>query len=315
MQKEITEMSNFLDDKGHVINPGWASKELFNYEREKIKKSKCRIKEWDYWEVFNPNYRTILNIFDIGYAGVASFMFHDFQTNKRTNVTLLKLCTRGSVGMPKSWNYQKPLLFKKGKDFMEFDKDGDDIILKANFPKKGIEANIRLSIKKDSDLIANLIPFKDPKQFVYAQKINCMLPEGFVKIKDKTYEFTHENESYGVLDWTRAVFPYSNSWKWCSASGKVNGKLFGFNLDYGFGTESSKSMIFYDGKGHHLDKIKYEMNWKKVLNPIEIVSTNDDRVNLLFTPTWGTIEGVSLGILGMKGGFILWLLYRNDEIR
>ena len=89
--------------------------------------------------------------------------------------------------------------------------------------------------------------------------------------------------------------------KWCSASGKVNGKLFGFNLDYGFGTESSKSMIFYDGKGHHLDKIKYEMNWKKVLNPIEIVSTNDDRVNLLFTPTWGTIEGVSLGILGMKG--------------
>ena len=135
MQKEITEMSNFLDDKGHVINPGWASKELFNYEREKIKKSKCRIKEWDYWEVFNPNYRTILNIFDIGYAGVASFMFHDFQTNKRTNVTLLKLCTRGSVGMPNRGITK--ICCSKGKDFMEFDKWLTILSFKQNFPKKG----------------------------------------------------------------------------------------------------------------------------------------------------------------------------------
>ncbi|PKK94360.1 MAG: hypothetical protein CVV60_06815, partial [Tenericutes bacterium HGW-Tenericutes-5] len=218
-----------------------------------------------------------------------------------------KLFTRGSLGMPKSWNYSEPLLFKRGESYMEFNKEGNDIILKAYFPKakkgKGIKANIQLSIKQNSDLIANIIPFKDPTAFVYAQKINCMLPNGEVRIGDKNYVFNHENDSYGVLDWTRSVFPYKNSWKWCSASGKLNNKLFGFNLDYGFGAESSKNMLFYDGVGHHLDEIKYLIDWKNPKNPIKILA-DDDRVNLILTPVYFSIEGVNLGLIRMQGAMV-----------
>jgi hypothetical protein len=304
MQEEITTRTDILDDNGHVVRPGWARDDLFNYDRSKIKVSPLRIKEWDFWEVFNSDYRIVLNIFDIGYAGVAQFTFTDFRTKKSVNAMMLKLFTKGSVGNPKSWRYDRPLRFVRGKSWMEFTRDGDNVILAAEFPdamkKQGIRGRISLFVDPKTDAIVNLIPFQDPSHFVYAEKINCMPATGSFQIGTQTYEFSPANNSWGVLDWTRAVFPYKNHWKWCSASGKVDGVPFGFNLDYGFGTESSKNMLFYNNKGHHLDEISYQHDKKNLNAPLNITST-DNRVNLTLTPIYIEKAGVDLGILGMKG--------------
>jgi hypothetical protein len=304
MQKEITERTDILDNDGQVVQPGWARDDVFNYDRLKIKVGKHRIKEWDFWEVFNADYRVVMNIFDIGYAGVAQFTFTDFRTKKSVNAGMLKLFTRGSVGNPKSWRYEKPLRFQRGKSWMEFTKSGDQIILKCEFPTaakgKGIAGEIALTVDPKIDGIVNLIPFKDPKQFVYAEKINCMPANGSIRIGNQEYPFSESNNSWGVLDWTRAVFPYKNHWKWCTASGKVGSISFGFNLDYGFGTESSKNMIFYQGKGHHLDEIAYQHNKNDLTAPLTITS-NDNRVNLTLKPIFIEKAGVDVGFLAMKG--------------
>jgi hypothetical protein len=298
MQKEISEPTEFINSDGTLRVSGWSRKDIFLYERSKIKINLWRIKEWDFWEIANPNYRVIFNIFDIGLFGVASFMIHDFRTDKKIQRDLVRVFTRGSVGLPKSWRYEEPLIFRKGNEYMEFSRDGNSIILKVEY--KNISGELRLKLIENTDLIANVIPFKNPKQFVYAQKVNCLIPEGSILVNGEGYEFSERTESYGVLDWTRARFPYSNSWKWCSASGKVNGNYFGFNLDYGFGIESSKSMIFVNGVGHHLDEIQYEMDAKNLKKPLKITS-NDNRVNLILTPTYGMKDGVNLGVLKMKG--------------
>ena len=305
MQKEITSRTDILDDNGHVIQPGWARDDLFNYDRSKIKVGAHRIKEWDFWEVYNNNYRVIMNIFDIGFAGVAQFTFTDFQTKKSVNAGMIKLFTRGSVGNPKSWRYEKPLRFQRGKSWMEFTREGDKIHLRCEFPKaakgKGIVAEITLYVDPKMDGIVNLIPFENPKQFVYAEKINCMPATGFVKIGDEQFPFSDKTNSWGVLDWTRAVFPYKNHWKWCTASGNVGGVPFGFNLDYGFGTESSKNMIFYKGKGHHLDEIAYQHNKKNLMDSLSIESIHENRVKLILTPLFIEKAGVDVGFLAMKG--------------
>jgi hypothetical protein len=304
MQKEITTHTDILNELGHVIQPGWARDDLFNYDRTKIRVGPKRIKEWDFWEIYNPNYRVVMNIFDIGYAGVAQFTFTDFQTQKSENAILLKLFTNGSVGNPKSWRYDQPLKFAKGNSWMEFSRIENKILLKCNFPnaakKKGISGEVVLYADPKMEGMANLIPFKDPKQFVYAVKLNCLPASGSFQIGDRQVEFSEQNNSMGVLDWTRAVFPYKNHWKWCSASGKVQGTPFGFNLDYGFGTESSKNMIFYNNKGHHLDEIAYQHN-KKDLNASLIISSPDNRVNLTLNPVFIEKTGVDVGILAMKG--------------
>lgn len=304
MQKEITKKTDILDKEGHVIQPGWARSEVFNYERDKITSSSLRIKEWDFWEVLNDEYCFIFNIFDIGYAGVAEFDFTDFKNHETHEFSKLKLFTRGCIGNPDSWKYNEPLVFEKGENRMQFSREGDNIILEVDFlhelSGEGIKGRISLYKDPEDDAIVNLIPFDDPKHFVYAQKINCMPANGEVRIGDRTYKVSEDKGFYGVLDWTRAVFPYKNSWKWCSANGKVNGVRFGFNLDYGFGKESSKSMIFYNGNGHHLDKVHYEFHKDYLNKPIKITS-NDDRVDLVLHPEYSAKKGVDVLILAMKG--------------
>jgi hypothetical protein len=299
MQKEITEMTDILDSNGHVIQPGWARDEMWNFEKEKIALKPTRVKMWDFWEVFNDKCRIVLNIFDIGVVGVAQFAYTDFETKKQKFSMMVKLFTKGSVGNPKSYKYEKPLKFAKGKSYMEFSKEGDFIILKAELGKK-IKCDFKLSLKPKMESISNLIPFTDPRRFVYAQKVIGLPATGYITINGKTIEFNEYNKGYGVLDWTRAVFPHKNHWYWCVGAGIINGKRIGFNIDFGFGTESSKSMIFVDGKGHHLSVVTYQHDWKDLNKPLKITS-NDNRVNLLLYTEFIEKNGVDFGIIAMKG--------------
>lgn len=318
MQKEVNEKTAFLDENGNVVVSGWSKKDVFIYERDKVAKNSLRIKEWDFWEVTNPDFGVIMNIYDIGMFGLADFTFTDFNTGEVIHSALLKLFTRGSVNMPPSWRYSEPLIFKKKTAYMKFSYEKESEIsangngnagetnkihLEIDFPgykARGIKGEIVLNVRSDEDLMVNLIPFKDPKKFVYAQKMACLPANGEIFIDGERYEFTSENLSYGVLDWTRAVFPYNNHWKWCIASGRVNGVDVGFNIDYGFGTESSKSMIFYDHKGYHLDEVYYNIDPEDIHKDIKITSP-DGRVDLTLHPKFPEKSGIDILIMKMKG--------------
>jgi hypothetical protein len=259
-----------------------------------------RIKEWDYWEVFNDRYALILNIFDIGYAGVAQFSMYDFSQKKPLEILLIKLFTRGSVGHPVTWKYEKPLVFEKRGNRMEFDRRGDEILLKVDFPRRKIYGEISLYKDPGMDTMTNLVPFHEPHQFVYAIKIMCMPATGTIQVGGRKYDFSTSNNSWGVLDWTRGVFPYKNHWKWCIASGKVEGVNFGFNIDYGFGRESNKSMIIHGTRGHHLESAEYQHDWKDLHRHLPITS-EDGRVNLILKPRKIEKRNTSVGFLEMRG--------------
>ena len=66
---------------------------------------------------------------------------------------------------------------------------------------------------------------------------------------------------FGGLDWGRGVWTYDNIWYWGSGSGEVDGHRFGFNIGYGFGDTSaaSENVIFYDGKAHKIDDVKFNI--------------------------------------------------------
>jgi hypothetical protein len=49
MQIEIKEQMPLHDEKGFITKEGWARKPYWQYDRKKIKASRFRIKEWDYY--------------------------------------------------------------------------------------------------------------------------------------------------------------------------------------------------------------------------------------------------------------------------
>jgi hypothetical protein len=76
----------------------------------------------------------------------------------------------------------------------------------------------------------------------------------------------------------------------------VSGIPFGLNIDYGFGTESSKSMIFHDTRGHHLDKVRYSFD-RADPKKAWTFTDNDGRVELTLEPVCLERGGTNFVIL------------------
>ena len=102
MQKEITETGELLTERGDLAEAGWAKQLLLRYDRSKIRASALRIKEWDYYEVINPNYGIVLLIYDIGYQARALVKWMDFESGHMEEDGITQWFTRGSMNLPPS---------------------------------------------------------------------------------------------------------------------------------------------------------------------------------------------------------------------
>ncbi len=302
MQKEITAPDELLTSRGTLNKSGWSRQLLLNYDRSKIAASGLRIKEWDYYEVINPDYGIVLLIYDIGYQARAVVKWLDFKKGTMIEEGATLWLTKGALNLPPSSD-DGDVRFGKDGVLWECLRDGEGRRLFKfrfpGFPEGPLEGEITLTLPKGQDTIVNAVPFKNPKHFVYAQKINCMRPEGSVKIGDKEYLFSEKNNSNGCLDWSRAVFPYHVEWRWCTASGRVGGVPFGLNIDYGFGTESNKSMIFHNDRGHHLENPRYTFNAD---DPMQdwVFTDPGGRIDLKLKPVFLEKSGTNFVILKMS---------------
>ncbi|MFX0103385.1 MAG: DUF2804 domain-containing protein [Candidatus Hodarchaeota archaeon] len=320
MKEQITEPGDLHDENGHLLQKGWAWKLILKHKRENIKVSSLKIKDWDCYIIYNENYSIGLIIADVGYFGMATFDWIDFKAKENSNGIGLKLFTRGSLNMPPS-SEEGDVNFEKGELYMRFVRKGDERILSFQnndfMKKKGIKGEITLYQDPNMDTCVDVVPFKNPKQFVYAQKINCMVPTGTVQIGDETFKFMKENGSVAVIDWSRGVFPYKTHWYWGSASTmdfNGTGKMFGFNLDYGFGLKEyeQKNFILYDGKGHKFDKIEYKFDSKDLTKPWEFTS-GDGRFEMTLDPVFDT--EIYLNMLFLKtGGQKVWGYFSGDVV-
>lgn len=302
MQREVTTACDLLDGRGRLAAAGWAKRPLLRYDRSRVRASALRIKEWDYYEVINPEYGIVLLVYDIGYQGRAVVKWMDFRAGTFEEHGPTVWFPRGAMGLPAS-SETGDVVFDRGGVHWECRRGaGGQRTFSFAFPGfrggTGLSGTLALTQPRGADAMVNAIPFRRPNQFVYAQKVNCLVPDGAVKIGGTEYRFSPGNRSFGCLDWSRAVFPYRVAWRWCTASGTVGGVPFGLNVDYGFGTESSKSMIFHDNVGHHLGEARYTYDPR---DPMKEWSFSDDadRVHLSFRPVGIERGGTNFVVLRM----------------
>lgn len=288
MQREIVEEGLLLKEDGTLSQKGYARKLLLTYNKENIKASKLRIKEWDYYCVLSEEFGISFTIADIGYIGVVVATYHDFVNKTEKSNAAIRVLPLGKMNLPRT-SEEGVTKFSNNKVKMEFLTIEDKRILRFKwdkcFDKTIFEGEITLEKYNEDDTMVIATPFKENKRaFYYNQKINCMPANGWFRFGDRTFEF-HGKKDFGVLDWGRGVWPYKNKWYWGSASGLHNGKRFGFNIGYGFGDTSNatENMIFYDGRAHKLDQIVFHIPQSSYLDKWEIVS-NDGRFTMNFEP-------------------------------
>ncbi|MDU4891586.1 MAG: DUF2804 domain-containing protein [Clostridium sp.] len=304
MQNKIMEKARLLNERGELTNRGYATSLILDYSRKDIKAAGYRIKEWDYYLITNDDYGVALTIADNSYMALLSVSFLDFKKPYFKTTSVMKFFTCGKLGLPAT-SQKGDVEYKDNRIQISFKNDGKERRLDCNMKKfdkdKDFFCSFILSNEpRDSMVIAT--PFKeDKKAFYYNQKINCMEAKGKAVYGDREILFDNSS-SMGVLDWGRGVWTYKNTWYWGSASGKVDGIPFGFNIGYGFGdtSDATENMVFYDGVAHKLDEVifnipksggefEYEKPWT--------FTSNDNRFTMNFIPIIDRKDSTSVGII------------------
>lgn len=288
---EITEPRPLLDGKGELTQVGYARKLLPVYDKTKVKGGLMRLKEWDYYYIGNDHYGVALTIADNSYMGLDSFSFLMFDGEPwEITKSPMRWLTLGKTDLPETSeegitdiygkNYFLRFVVRDGKRHLSGHID--------NFRgKEALDVDITLSDEPEESMVI-VTPFGKKGHFYYNQKINCMLADGYVKIGKDKYDFTPE-DSMGLLDWGRGTWTYHNTWYWGSASGRIDGETFGFNIGYGFGDTSaaSENMLFYKGKSHKLGDVTFNIPMKNgtedYLQPWTFTS-DDGKFEMDFAP-------------------------------
>lgn len=316
MQNEILEKQKLLDEHGHLANPGYAKRLLFEYSRNAIKASGWRIKEWDYYCALNDDYGISCTVGDLSYSALVGAVVFDFKNRQHWKKTKLLWFTFGKLGLPESSESGDTVYHSADCRFDFIRKAAErqlHLFMKDFIPGEDLEADLVLQDLRDESMVI-ATPWKEnPLAFYYNQKINCMPTSGTVKLGSREIVFDPA-KTFAVLDWGRGVWTYKNTWFWGSASGLVGGKRFGFNIGYGFGdtTKASENMIFYDGKAHKFDRIEFTLDLADYLKPWKFHS-NDGRFEMTMEPLidrqdttdFGIIKNLGHQVFGRYSGFAI----------
>ncbi len=291
MQHEILVSNPLLDSTGQLIEPGWCRKPFPIYERSQIKANKLRIKEWDYYLIGNDAFSLALTVADNGYMGLISASLMEYKKKKETTQSYMNLLTLGKKNLPSSSKEGITEQTYKNSNIRFSVSEGVRKLQATLFDFKDgfpLKADITLRNEPEESMVI-ATPFAEKKHaFYYNQKILGMSASGKVSYHGSDYLFSPIN-SFGLLDWGRGVWTYENTWYWGAAQTTINGKIFGFNIGYGFGDTSaaSENVILYDGKIHKLDQITFQIPQKEghddYLSPW-VFRSNDYRLQLNFMP-------------------------------
>lgn len=304
-QHEITNNHPLLDENGHLIETGYAKSLILDYNRRAIKANSLKIKEWDYYLIYNDDFAVALTIDDNSYMALDSISLIDFKNKWEITNSPMKFFTMGKRKFPSSSIEGNIEVHEKGY-YISFINKGKERILSFkmdNFKDgKPIEGFISLECDNPESMVI-ATPFKEKKTaFYYNQKINCMPANGKVIFDNVEYIFNPSN-SCGTLDWGRGVWTYKNTWYWGSASGRIEDHLFGWNIGYGFGDTSaaSENMLFWDNKAHKISNVIFNIPQKDgkddFMSPWTFTS-DDNRFEMNFIPILDRASNTDFIVLG-----------------
>ena len=255
MQRRIITPGPLHDEKGHLIETGYATELIKTYDRTRICTGRSRIKEWDYYAICSDRFCLALTIDHNGYMTMDSISLLDFERKSQITKSAMNLPLFAPRKLPSS--SKNGSISVTGKGYMiSFENDGISRRLIGFMNRFSGENTIVFDVMltdepKESMVIVT--PYKDhPEAFYYNQKINCMRVEGTITLGGREYR-CDPADTFAVLDWGRGVWTYDNTWHWGSGNTDIGGIPFGFNIGYGFGDTSaaSENVLFHDGKISH----------------------------------------------------------------
>ncbi len=258
MQREITSVQTLLDEKGALIQPGYARRMMYEYNRDQISAGPFSLKEWDFYQIVSGDTVLQLTIGHVSYVASFSVMLFNIQTGEKRSFTRMKPLPLRTIGMPRNPEKSNALEVK-GKDYhMRFGTSANErrLVVQAQDKQLGnIDIDLVLNNDPENEKLVIATPFFKRNQFYLNYKESYYGVSGRVTFGDM--RMTPGPDATALLDWGRGVWPFAHEWFWGNGAGFVDGVRFGFNIGWGFGDlqYATENMFFWNGKAYKLDRL------------------------------------------------------------
>ncbi|MEZ9547955.1 MULTISPECIES: DUF2804 domain-containing protein [Vibrio] len=158
---------------------------------------------------------------------------------------------------------------------------------------KLIKADIALQPEADNLPLAMCSP-TGYSGWTYTQKHNALRISGDIQIKGESLVLEQARAGY---DFSAGYMRRETSWRWASINSLAGQKSIGLNLAAGVNeTGTCENVLWVDGSRHLLNPVHFMFNRDDIDHPWTITS-QDGRINLMFTPINQRSEKLNLWVL------------------
>ena len=315
MDRYLKQFKPLLDEKGHLIEPGYATSMIYDYDSRMIKANPFALKEWDFYQIYLGDYILQVTVGHVSYvANVAANLF-SLTTGEEYRFSRLKPFPMRKMYMPP--NPDEPyLITERGEDY-EFSyvthSGGRFVGVKALDKQIGsIDIEIVIDSPEENEKMVIATPFKRKNQFYLNYKENYYKVEGKIRFGNRILQPT--SSTTAVLDWGRGVWPFRHQWFWGSGSINIGDDRFGFNIGWGFGdlSHATENMFFWNGKAVKLGDMIVDRDIKDYMAPWTFTDTTG-KFYMEMTPTFDNFTKTKLlfvnnqchQVFGKFNGFII----------
>lgn len=294
-QIEYTEKTPLLSPEGKLLAKGWARENVFEYNRDYVKKGIISRKEWDFYTIHvGDEMQVLISFANITIGGYVAAKLVNLKTGEVICDAVQYFVGGNKYVPPKRGDAPNRFKEKIGKtqfDFRTLERERT-LYFKGAFKGKSVEVNVSMDIPEGLESITTVFPFDESEtRYFMTTKQMCMPCGGKLTVGDYVYEFSKEN-AFCTLDWGRVNTPHEMVWYWGSGNQYItdeNGEkhLFGFEITWAIGNESNatETCIFYDGKVHKIGAVDVEKFPKgRFMEPWKIIS-EDGRFEMTMEPT------------------------------
>ncbi|MEZ8454246.1 DUF2804 domain-containing protein [Vibrio cyclitrophicus] len=226
-------------------------------------------------------------IADIRYLGSAFCYLYDIESNKLEECSWLRPLGVDKHVTPSPFEGKTSIAGQS----IAFDIKGKQWRVRLN--TKLIKADVTLDPKIDSLPMAMCSP-TGYSGWTYTQKHNAVRIIGDIQIKGTSLNLTQALAGY---DFSAGYMRRETSWRWASINTQSNGTDIGLNLAAGVNeTGGCENVLWVNGTRHLLNPVQFTFSRQDTNFPWQITS-QDGRINLIFTPLNNRSEKLNLWLL------------------
>lgn len=267
MQNEIQNKILLLNHKGHLNVKGYSKRMNFIYNKAKVRSFPLKLKEWNFYQFIKDKYVLQLTIGHVSYMCNIAITLINIETDERKSFSIMKPFFKPKLDINPEDESLVEYKDKNNKIIFNTKENKRLLYFKGNNKEfKNIEVSIEIENDINNEKMVIATPFKKKKQFYLNYKENYYFVNGYVMFDELKVDF---NNSQGLIDWGRGVWPYKHEWFWGNLTSFINNVPFGFNIGWGFGNleYATENMFFYNKKAYKLDKLIVNRDELNYLNP------------------------------------------------